>query len=87
MSKKIFVNLPVSDLKRSMAFYAAVGATNNPAFTDETAACMVFSDNIYAMLLTHGNWRQFPATPIDDAKDGVHFRAGSAAVPVGRQPR
>ena len=67
MSKKIFVNLPVSDLKRSMAFYAAVGATNNPAFTDETAACMVFSDNIYAMLLTHDKWRQFTDKPIVDA--------------------
>lgn len=67
MSKKIFVNLPVTDLQRSMAFYEAVGATNNPVFTDETAACMVFSDSIYAMLLTHGKWRQFTGKPIVDA--------------------
>lgn len=67
MSKLIFVNLPVSDLKRSKAFYAAVGATNNPAFSDDTAACMVFSDTIHAMLLTHDKWRQFTSKPIVDA--------------------
>lgn len=67
MSKLIFVNLPVTDLKRSMAFYAAVGAANNPAFTDATAACMVFSDTIHAMLLTHDKWRQFTAKRIVDA--------------------
>jgi predicted enzyme related to lactoylglutathione lyase len=38
----IFVNLPVADLPKSMAFYSALGFTNNPAFTDETAACMVW---------------------------------------------
>ena len=53
MPKMIFVNLPVTDLPRSRAFYEAVGAVNNPAFTDETAACMVFSDSINVMLLTH----------------------------------
>jgi len=67
MSKMIFVNLPVTDLPRSKAFYEAVGAANNPAFTDDTAACMVFSDAIYAMLLTHDKWRQFTSKPIVDA--------------------
>lgn len=67
MSKMIFVNLPVTDLKRSMAFYAAVGAANNPAFTDDTAACMVLSDTIHVMLLTHDKWRQFTSKPIVDA--------------------
>ncbi|PXV54081.1 hypothetical protein SAMN04487785_114141 [Dyella jiangningensis] len=67
MSKQIFVNLPVTDLKRSKAFYEAVGAANNPAFSDDTAACMVFSDTIYAMLLTHDKWRQFTSKPIVDA--------------------
>lgn len=67
MSKMIFVNLPVTDLKRSMAFYEAVGATNNPHFTDDTAACMVISETIYVMLLTHGKWRQFTSKPIVDA--------------------
>lgn len=67
MAKLIFVNLPVTDLKRSMAFYEAVGATNNPKFTDNTAACMVFSDTIHAMLLTHDKWRQFTSKAIIDA--------------------
>jgi predicted lactoylglutathione lyase len=67
MSKLIFVNLPVTDLKRSMAFYETVGAVNNPAFTDETAACMVFSDTIHVMLLTHEKWRQFTSKRIVDA--------------------
>lgn len=67
MSKLIFVNLPVTDLKRSMAFYASVGAVNNPAFTDDTAACMVLSDTIHVMLLTHDKWRQFTSKPIVDA--------------------
>jgi hypothetical protein len=61
------VNLPVTDLKRSIAFYEAVGATLNPQFTDETAACMVFSETIHAMLLTHAKYRQFTAKPIADA--------------------
>lgn len=67
MSKLIFVNLPVTDLQRSRAFYAAIGAVNNPAFTDDTAACMVFSETIHAMLLTHDKWRQFTSKPIVDA--------------------
>lgn len=67
MSKMIFVNLPVTDLQRSMAFYEAVGATNNPHFTDATAACMVISETIYVMLLTHDKWRQFTSKPIVDA--------------------
>ena len=67
MPKMIFVNLPVKDLKRSMAFYEAVGAANNPQFTDETAACMVFSDTIHVMLLTHDKWRQFTSKTIPDA--------------------
>ncbi len=67
MPKMIFVNLPVTDLNRSKAFYDAVGAKNNPQFTDETAACMVISDTIMVMLLTHDKWRQFTQKPIVDA--------------------
>jgi predicted lactoylglutathione lyase len=67
MTKMIFVNLPVTDLERSKAFYAAVGAVNNPAFSDDTAACMVLSDTIFAMLLTHDKWRQFTSKRIVDA--------------------
>ena len=64
MSRMIFVNLPVKDLKASMAFYTALGFTNNPHFTDDTAACMVWSKAINVMLLTHDKWRQFTNRPI-----------------------
>ncbi len=64
MTKMIFVNLPVANLPRSMAFYAALGFTNNPAFSDETAACMVWSEAIHAMLLTHPKWSGFTTRPI-----------------------
>lgn len=67
MARMIFVNLPVTDLERSKAFYAAVGAVNDPRFTDGTAACMSFSDAIHVMLLTHAKWRDFTAKPIVDA--------------------
>jgi hypothetical protein len=67
MSQLIFINLPVTDLARSKAFYEAVGATNNPAFSDHTAACMVFSETIHVMLLTHDKWRQFTGKRIVDA--------------------
>lgn len=64
MSKMIFVNLPVADLKASMAFYEALGFKNNPQFTDETAACMVWSETIHVMLLTHDKWRTFTSRSI-----------------------
>ena len=67
MAKQIFVNLPVRDLPRAKAFYEAVGATNNPQFTDETAACMVLTDSIFVMLLTHAKWATFTKKPIVDA--------------------
>jgi uncharacterized protein len=64
MSKMIFVNLPVTDLKASMAFYKALGFENNLQFTDDTAACMVWSEAINVMLLTHTKWRTFTSRPI-----------------------
>ena len=68
MPKMIFINLPVADLNRSIAFYEAVGATKNPMFSDETAACMVLSDVIHVMLLTHDKWRTFTDRAIPDAR-------------------
>jgi hypothetical protein len=68
MAKMIFVNLPVSDLARANAFYQAIGATKNEQFSDDTASCMVFSDTIHAMLLTHDKYRQFTSKKIADAK-------------------
>ena len=70
MSRMIFVNLPVADLAKSRGFLEALGATNEPKFTDETAACMQLSDSIFVMLLTHDKFRQFTPRPIADAKAG-----------------
>ena len=67
MPKMIFVNLPISQLARSIDFYAALGATKNPKFSDETSACMVFSETIHVMLLTHDKYRNFTSRPIADA--------------------
>lgn len=67
MSKMIFVNLPVKNLPAAKAFYEAIGAVNNPQFTDETAACMVFSDTIHVMLLTHEKFAQFTSREIADS--------------------
>jgi hypothetical protein len=67
MSTKIFVNLPVKDLQKSMDFFAALGFSFNPQFTDDTAACMVISDTIFAMLLTHPKFSMFTQKPIADA--------------------
>ena len=64
MPRMIFVNLPVTDLAASMAFYKALGFQNNPHFTDDTAACMVWSEAINVMLLTHDKWRTFTSRPI-----------------------
>ena len=71
MSRMIFVNLPVADLKRSMAFYEAVGFTNNPQFTNEQAAAMAWSDEIVVMLLTHGFWKTFTDKAIPDARSAA----------------
>jgi len=67
MAKKIFINLPVADLQKAMAFYTAIGFTNNPQFTDETAACMVLPEEIYVMLLTHPKFSQFTTKEIGNA--------------------
>ena len=67
MTKSIFVNLPVADLPRSKAFYEALGFTNNPQFSDDTAACMVWSETISVMLLTHAKWHTFTSRPLPAA--------------------
>jgi hypothetical protein len=66
----IFVNLPVSDLQRSRRFLEALGAVNEPKFTDETAAMMSFSDAIHVMILTKEKFSQFTPRPIADANAG-----------------
>ena len=69
MPKMIFVNLPVADLARATSFYEAVGAEKNPQFSDATASCMVLSETIFVMLLTHEKFRQFTPKRIADARE------------------
>lgn len=69
MTKSIFINLPVTDLPRSMSFYEAVGFTNNPMFTNEQAAAMMWSDEIVVMLLQHDFWKTFTSKTIPDAHE------------------
>ena len=69
MPKLIFVNLPVADLERSIAFYQAVGAEQDHQFSDDTAACMLFSEVIHVMILTHDKFRQFTPKRIADAHE------------------
>lgn len=101
MSRMIFVNLPVADLDAAKSFYEAIGAVNNPQFTDETAACMVFSETIHVMLLTHEKFAQFTPKAIADAKavsevlicisadsrEGVDDITDKAIAAGGREPR
>ena len=71
MPQMIFLNLPVKDLPRSMAFFQALGFSFNPQFTDDTAACMVISDTIFAMLLTHAKFESFSPKPIADTNESI----------------
>jgi predicted lactoylglutathione lyase len=68
MAKKIFINLPVTDLQKAMDFYTVVGFTNNPQFTDDTGACMVLSEEIYVMLLTQKKFSEFTKKEIGNTK-------------------
>ena len=67
MTTKLFVNLPVKDLKKSLEFFTKLDFTFNAQFTDETAACMVVSENIFVMLLTHDKFKMFTPKDICDA--------------------
>ena len=68
MATKIFVNLPVKKLRKSRAFFRKLGFRFNPRFTDETAACMIVSEDIFVMLLTEEKFRTFTPNEICDAK-------------------
>jgi len=67
MATKIFVNLPVKNLPKSIEFFTRLGFNFNPQFTDDTAACMVISESIFAMLLTHPKFAEFTRKDIADA--------------------
>ena len=64
--RMLFVNMPVADLERSKAFFAELGFTFNPAFTDETAACMLVGEHAFVMLLTREKFAQFSKLPMAD---------------------
>lgn len=67
MATKVFINLPVKDLDKSISFFTNLGYSFNPQFTDEKAGCMVISDTIYAMLLSESYFATFTKKPVSDA--------------------
>jgi predicted lactoylglutathione lyase len=71
MSRQIFLNLPVSDLSKSMAFYQALGFSNNPQMSGGDAACIVISDAIFVMLATHEKFREFTPKAVCDTSKAV----------------
>jgi uncharacterized protein len=101
MTTKMFVNLPVKDLKKTIAFYKALGFTFNPQFSDDTGACMVISEHNYAMLLTHEKFKMFATKPLPDthktngvlvaisleSKAAVDDMAAKAVKAGGKEPK
>jgi uncharacterized protein len=101
MGTKVFVNLPVADLEKSKAFFGALGFAFNPQFTNEMAACMVISEENFAMLLTHDMFKKFAKKPLADAhkttgmlialgldnKQAVDAMVTAAVRSGGREPR
>ena len=71
MAQQIYVNLPVKDLERAKAFFASLGFSFNPQFTDENATCMIVSENIYVMLLVEGYFQGFTKKPVVDARQAT----------------
>lgn len=79
MPSKIFVNLPVKDLDRSIKFFADLGYPHNENFTDENATCIVISDDIYAMLLTEPFFKTFTKREIADSSTTVEVLVALSA--------
>jgi len=71
MHKQIFVNIAINDMQKSQDFFKKLGFTFNPDFTNEQGACMVISDDIYAMLLTRDFFQGFTGKPLVDAKEAT----------------
>jgi uncharacterized protein len=69
--KQLFINLAVTDVEKSMAFYTAIGFRNNPQFSDETAKCMIWADNIFLMLLSKEKFKTFINKPLAETKAHV----------------
>jgi uncharacterized protein len=71
VSKQVFINLPVANLPKSIAFFQALGFSHNPQFTDDAGACIIVSDTISVMLLTHTRFRDFTPKAICDTSTAV----------------
>ena len=71
MAKQVFINLAVKDLQKSMDFYTALGFSNNPQFSDDAGKCMVWSENIFVMIMTHDKFKTFATKPIADTKNNL----------------
>ena len=67
MASKIFLNLAVKDLKKSIDFFTTLGFSFNPQFTDEQATCMIIGENIFAMLVTEQRFKDFTKKEICNA--------------------
>ncbi len=71
VAKQIFINIAVQDPKKSMDFYTALGFTNNPQFSDDSGKCMLWSENIFVMILTHEKFASFATKPIANTKTNI----------------
>jgi uncharacterized protein len=71
MSKQVFINLPVADLPKSIAFFKALGFSYNPQFSDDSGACFIVSETIYVMLATHTRFRDFTPKAVCDTSKAV----------------
>ncbi len=71
MQSQIFINLPVKNLEKSMEFYTTMGFTVNPQFSNETAKCLVWSENIFVMIMTHEKFKSFATKPLADTKNNL----------------
>jgi predicted lactoylglutathione lyase len=82
MATQIFVNLPVKDLDKSVAFFTELGYSFNPNFTDEKATCMIISDSIFAMLLVEPYFMSFTKKEIPDTS-----KAAEVTLALSRESR
>jgi uncharacterized protein len=71
MNKQIYINLPVADVGKSLAFFKALGFSHNPRFSDENGACIIISDTIFVMLLAHAKFRDFTPKAVCDTSKAV----------------
>ncbi len=73
MTKSIYISLPVTNLEASIAFYRAIGFERNPQLSDDSGACMAWSEAICVMLITHAKWRTFTQRPFPPAGTAGHM--------------